>query len=97
MAPQGSVDASQVVADGLAIDPTLENTYSFMQDLRQALKEKDVKQIKTCLKHSDKLGWQMEITRKTFKRCLPDLLNAAKYSQSSRLNAQPMTIAILII
>lgn len=25
----------------------------------------------------------MEITRKTFKRSLPDLLNAAKYSQSN--------------
>ena len=74
---------AQVVANGLALDPTLENTYSFMQDLRQALKEKDVKQIRTCLKRSDKLGRQMEITRKTFKRCLPDLLNAAKYSQSN--------------
>lgn len=79
---------AQVVADGLTLDPILENTYSFMQDLRQALKEKDVKQIKTCLKRSDKLSWQMEITRKTFKRCLSDLLNAAKYSQVQRLSGR---------
>ena len=64
-------------------DPILENTYSFMQDLRQTLKEKNVNQIKTCLKRSCKLDWQMEITRKTFKRSLPDLHNAAKYSQSN--------------
>ena len=74
---------AQVVEDGLALDPILENTYSFIQDLRQVLKEKDVKQIRTCLKSSDKLDSQMEITRKSFKRCLPDLLNAAKYSQSN--------------
>ena len=49
---------AQIVADGLALDPILENTYSFMQDLRQALKEKNVNQIKTCLKRSCKLGWQ---------------------------------------
>lgn len=31
---------AQVVTDGLSLEPTLENTYNFMQDLRRALKEK---------------------------------------------------------
>lgn len=73
----------QIVTDGLALSEELENTYNLLQDISKALINKNVSDLRKLLNCKDTIGYQMNITLKTFKRCLHDLLNAARFTESN--------------
>lgn len=68
----------QIVTEGLDLSDELENTYTLLQDISKALKNKHVSTLKKILNCKEPVGYQMRITLKTFKRSLCDLLNAAR-------------------
>ena len=61
----------------------LENTYNLLQDISKALINKNVSDLRKLLNCKDTIGYQMNITLKIFKRCLYDLLNAARFTESN--------------
>ena len=73
----------QIVTDGLALSEELENTYNLLQDISKALINKNVSDLRKLLNCKDTIGYQMNITLKIFKRCLYDLLNAARFTESN--------------
>lgn len=73
----------QIVTEGLDLSDELENTYTLLQDISKALKNKHVSTLKKILNCKEPVGYQMRITLKTFKRSLCDLLNAARFTESN--------------
>lgn len=73
----------QIVTDGLALSEESENTYNLLQDISKALINKNVSDLRKLFNCKDTIGYQMNITLKTFKRCLYDLLNAARFTESN--------------
>lgn len=73
----------QIVTEGLDLSDELENTYTLLQDISKALKNKHVSTLKKLLNCKEPVGYQMHITLKTFKRSLHDLLNAARFTESN--------------
>ena len=73
----------QIVTEGLDLSDELENTYTLLQDISKALKNKHVSTLKKILNCKEPVGYQMRITLKTFKRSLRDLLNAARFTESN--------------
>lgn len=73
----------QIMTEGLDLSDELENTYTLLQDISKALKNKHVSTLKKILNCKEPVGYQMRITLKTFKRSLCDLLNAARFTESN--------------
>lgn len=73
----------QIVADGLRLNPVLENTYNLMQDISKALRDRDTTMLKDLIQNRDHVGNMMHTTLNTFKRNLHDILNAAKFDESN--------------
>lgn len=73
----------RIVTEGLDLSDELENTYTLLQDISKALKNKHVSTLKKILNCKEPVGYQMRITLKTLKRSLRDLLNAATFTESN--------------
>lgn len=78
--PKGYYTQGQLVDEGLRTNLVLSNTYDLVQNILEAMDNKDIVQLEAVINSTLEVGNQMRTTLKTFQKNMKSVLNSIRFT-----------------